>query len=57
MDSAALDQLAAGAGGVAGVALLKEAQDMAALQAAQLVQTLPSPASLPGIGEQLDLVV
>lgn len=51
-----LNQLSAADGGVTGVTLLKQAQDIAGQQAAQLVQSLPqtTPPSPPGVGGNID---
>ena len=57
MDATSLDQLSSNAGSAVGVQLLKQAQDLAQSQAAQLVQTLPQPPSPQGVGENLDLSV
>lgn len=57
MDASSLDQLSASAGSAVGVQLLKEAQDLAQSQAAQLVQTLPQPPSPQGVGDNLDISV
>lgn len=56
MDSQSLDALSANAGGVAGVQLLKQAQQIAASQANQLVESLPeAPSTSNGIsGANLD---
>lgn len=58
MDSVALDQLAASAGSMVGVQLLKEAQNMAGQQAAQLIEGMPAPqVSTEGRGDLLDITV
>lgn len=57
MDASSLDQLSGAAGNAVGVQLLKQAQDLAQSQAAQLVQSLPQPPSPQGVGENLDLSV
>lgn len=57
MDST-LDQITATGGGVVGTKLLKQAQDIAGQQAAQLVAGLPeAPATLPGKGDNVNLYV